>query len=77
MTYEITEWLPTSRMVITGTGEKSHAVDTITFSDAPGGGTTITYAAELRLKSVRKLAEPFLTKAFGGVADAAVAGLAA
>ncbi len=77
MTYEITDWDPTTRMVITGTGEKATAVDTITFTDAPDGGTTITYAAELGLAGALKVAEPFLKGTFDTMAEGAVAGLAA
>lgn len=75
ITYTITDWTPTTRMVITGTGEKATAVDTITFAEAPEGGTTITYAAELGLAGALRLAEPFLTKTFSTLADEAVAGL--
>jgi carbon monoxide dehydrogenase subunit G len=77
MTYVITEWDPTSRLVITGTGEKAKALDTITFADAADGGTTITYAAELGLAGALKFAEPFLNKTFAAMADKAVEGLAA
>lgn len=77
MTYEITEAVPAERLVIEGTGEKARAVDTITFADAPGGGTTITYAAELGMKGALKVAEPFLKGTFGKMADEAVAGLGA
>lgn len=77
MTYVITEWDPPNRLVISGTGEKSRAVDTITFADAADGGTTITYSAELGLTGVLKFAEPFLNKTFAAMADDAVAGLAA
>lgn len=77
MTYVITEWDPPTRLVITGTGEKSRAVDTIVFTDAADGGTTITYAAELGLTGVLKFAEPFLNKTFAAMADKAVEGLAA
>jgi dehydrogenase/reductase SDR family member 12 len=77
MTYEITDWEPTTRIVITGTGEKATAIDTITFADAPGGGTAITYAAELGLAGALKVAEPFLKGTFDTMADEAVAGLAA
>ena len=77
MTYVITEWDPPSQLVITGTGEKAKAVDTITFSDAADGGTVITYAAELGLAGALKFAEPFLNKTFAAMADKAVEGLAA
>ncbi len=77
MTYEITDWSPTTRLVITGTGEKATAVDTITFADAPGGGTHITYAAELGLAGALRFAEPFLKRTFGTMGEKAVAGLGA
>jgi len=76
MTYEITEWEPGARLVIEGTGEKATARDVITFADAPGGGTSITYAAALGMSGALKLAEPFLKRTFEGMADDAVAGLA-
>ena len=76
MDYEITEWQPTTRMVIEGTGEKATARDEITFADAPGGGTEITYSAALGLSGALKLAEPFLKGTFNHMADDAVAGLA-
>ncbi len=76
MTYEITEWEPTTRMVITGTGEKATARDEIVFADAAGGGTDITYSAALGLTGVLKVAEPFLKGTFNSMADHAVAGLA-
>lgn len=76
MTYVITEWSPPGRLVITGTGEKAKAVDTITFSDAADGGTTITYAAELGLTGALRFAEPFLSRTFATMADKAVEGLA-
>ena len=77
MTYVITEWDPSNRLVITGTGEKAKALDTITFTDAADGGTTITYSAELGLSGALKFAEPFLNKTFAAMADKAVEGLAA
>ena len=76
MTYVITAWDPPSRLVITGTGEKAKALDTITFTDAADGGTTITYSAELGLTGVLRFAEPFLNKTFATMADKAVLGLA-
>lgn len=77
MTYEITQWDPTTRMVIEGTGEKATARDEILFADAPGGGTVITYTAALGMKGALKLAEPFLKGTFNTMGDEAVAGLAA
>ncbi|MGA0067887.1 MAG: SRPBCC family protein [Miltoncostaeaceae bacterium] len=76
MTYEITEWEPTTRMVIEGTGEKAFARDEITFRDAPAGGCEITYTAALGMKGALKLAEPFLKGTFNRMGDEAVTGLA-
>ncbi|MBM3634630.1 MAG: hypothetical protein FJW99_04985 [Actinobacteria bacterium] len=76
MTYEITEWEPTTRMVIEGTGEKAFARDEIIFRDAQGGGCEITYTAALGMKGALKLAEPFLKGTFNHMGDEAVAGLA-
>lgn len=77
MTYEITQWEPTTRMVIEGTGEKATARDEITLRDATGGGCEITYAAALGMTGVLRLAEPVLRGTFNRMADEAVAGLAA
>jgi carbon monoxide dehydrogenase subunit G len=77
MTYEIIEAYPDERLVIEGTGAKARALDTIIFADAPGGGTTITYTAELGMKGWLTVAEPFLRGTFNRLADDAVAGLAA
>lgn len=76
MTYEMTGFDAPSRMVISGTGTKGGTVDTITFADAPGGGTTITYEAVLTMDGLLRFAEPFIRKTFNRTADEAVAGLA-
>lgn len=76
MEYVITGWEPPTRLEITGTGAKARALDTITFAQAPDGGTTITYAAELGLTGALRVAEPFLRGTFNRMADGAVAGLA-
>lgn len=42
-----------------------------------GGGTHLTYVADLRLTGLAKLAEPFLGGAFDAMGKRAVAGLEA
>lgn len=76
MTYEITEWEPSTRLVIEGTGEKATARDEITFRDAPGGGCEITYTAALGMKGWLRMTEPVLKGTFNRMGDDAVAGLA-
>lgn len=51
--------------------------DEITFVDAPGGGTEVTYAADLRLRGALRLTDPLLGVLFRRIGDNARDGLAA
>lgn len=72
--YEVTKLEPGRRIVLHGEGDKATSDDVITF-EAAGGGTRITYEAELRLKGVLRLAEPFLGGAIETMGRKALAGL--
>jgi carbon monoxide dehydrogenase subunit G len=74
MTYTITEFDPPRLVVLEGDGARSGAVDTIAFT-AVEGGTRIDYEADIRLKGVFRLAEPFLGKLFTQVGEGARDGL--
>ncbi|MCU0306507.1 MAG: SRPBCC family protein [Thermoleophilia bacterium] len=74
-TYEVTDWVPGERIVLRGEGQKAWAEDTITFADAEGGGTSLTYAARLGMKGVLKLAGPFLGGTFQTLGTEALDGL--
>ena len=77
MTYRTTEYLRPSRVVFEGRGPKIAARDTIEFESMHGGGTRLTYVADLRLTGLAKLAEPFLGGAFDAMGKRALAGLQA
>lgn len=74
MTYIITELDPPRVVVLEGDGPRSKAVDRITFS-AVEDGTRIDYEADIRLKGLLRLSEPFLGKLFARVGEGAREGL--
>ena len=74
MTYEVTVWDPPSRVVLEGEGSTVTAVDDIRFEATPTG-TRIRYSADLRLKGLMKLVEPFLGKRFDQTGKDAMAGM--
>jgi carbon monoxide dehydrogenase subunit G len=74
--YVVTELADGSRIALRGEGEKALSDDVITV--APGAsGSRITYEADLRLKGVYRVAEPFLGSTFRRMGDDALDGLAA
>jgi len=74
--YVVTELEDGSRIALRGEGEKALSDDVITVA-AGEGGTRVTYEADLRLKGVYRVAEPFLGSTFKRMGDAALDGLAA
>lgn len=75
-TYVVTAYEPNRSIVLHGEGDKATSDDTITF--APNGdGTRIAYEADLRLKGVLRLAEPFLRGTVAELGRNALAGLRA
>lgn len=72
--YTITGFDRPNRLVLVGEGSNFHGVDEIVF-EASGAGTTVTYAADLRLKGLLRLAEPFMRSRFEALGRSAVAGL--
>jgi carbon monoxide dehydrogenase subunit G len=75
--YEITEFIRPERLVLVGDGGNFHGVDTISFAPRDGGGTVVTYEADLSLKGIARLAEPFIGGKLDTMSDRAVAGLKA
>lgn len=59
MVYEIVEYEPHHRVVLTGEGDSVGAVDTIVF-EATEGGTRVDYTADLTLKNWMKYLDPLL-----------------
>ena len=77
MTYRTAEYRRPDRVVLEGIGRRIAATDTIEFSPIDGGGTRITYVADLRLTGLAKVAEPFLGHAFDEMGTRALAGMKA
>ena len=75
--YELTEYDRPNRVTLVGDGKNFHGTDTISFAPADGGGTRVTYVADLGLKGLASLAVPFLRGRLDEMSDAAVAGLQA
>ena len=77
MTYRTADYRRPYRVVFEGIGPRIEATDTIEFSPIDGGGTRITYVADLRLRGFAKVAEPFLGQAFDEMGTRALAGMKA
>jgi len=75
MEYTITEFEQDAKIVLVGDGKTTTAVDTMTFVAVPDGGSAVTYEADIKLKGVLRLAEPFLGKKFKELGDEAEAGI--
>lgn len=76
MVYEITALKENRLITLIGDGSTTHAVDTMEFSEVPDGGTSVTYIADIRLKGLLRVMEPFLKGKFDELADKAEAGMA-
>ena len=74
LTYRVVEYEPPSAVTFVGENSTVISHDRITFEAIPTG-TRVTYDAELRLKSLLRLADPLLTLAFNRVGNRALAGL--
>ena len=75
MEYRVTEYAPPSRVVLEGSGSRIDATDTIEFAPTATGGTRIDYTADLRLRGVLRVLQPFLGGTFDGIGKAALAGM--
>jgi len=73
--YEITGYDRPNQVTFVGDGKNFHGTDTISFDPAEGGGTRVTYVADLGLKGVAALAVPFIRGRLDSMSDDAVAGL--
>jgi carbon monoxide dehydrogenase subunit G len=74
--YVVTDYEEGSRVALRGEGEKALSDDVITVAPR-GSGARVTYEADLRLKGLYRVAEPFLRSTFQRMGDAALDGLAA
>jgi len=76
LVYEVTEFTPGSRVVLRGENATVLSIDEI-IVEPRGGGSTVSYNADLTLKGPLKLADPLLGLAFDQIAKKALAGLEA
>ena len=74
MTYTVTEYRPKEQVVLVGDASTVHAVDTIEFFETDSG-TRVVYTADLSMKGLLRLAEPFLGGKFKEIGTSAAAGL--
>ncbi len=75
LTYEVTTYDRPRSITLVGDGANFHGVDVISFAPRDGAGTAVTYRADLALKGVARLAEPFIGGKLDAMSDRAVAGL--
>ncbi len=66
MEYEITTFDSPNRVVLTGSGSGVAAVDDIRFQSTEAG-TDIEYIADIRLRGLMRLVEPFVGGAFAEI----------
>lgn len=74
MVYRVTEWDPPRRVVLEGDGDRTFAIDRISFLPS-ATGSSVEYQADIRMKGIYRVAEPFLGKLFRKIGDGAVEGL--
>ena len=73
--YVVTELVPGERIVLRGENKTVISQDRLTFSQAPSGGTTVSYRAEFTFKGLARLVSPLLAPAFERLGDRAGSGL--
>jgi hypothetical protein len=76
MPYRTIEADPPNKVVLRSDSGSLVSVDTLSFTPEPGGGTAVTYDADLTLKGPLKLADPLLQLLFNRMGDKARDGLA-
>jgi carbon monoxide dehydrogenase subunit G len=74
--YVVTELEDGRRLAAHGEGDKALSDDVITVT-ASGDGTRVAYEADIRLKGVFRVVEPFMRPVFKRMGDDALDGLAA
>lgn len=75
LVYEIVEIERPRRVLLRAETGSVISLDEMTFAERPGGGTIVTYRADLRLKGLARIAELPMKLAFRRLGDAARDGL--
>lgn len=73
--YEVVAFDRPRSVTLVGDGHNFRGVDVISFSAREGGGTVVTYEADLSLTGFARLAEPFMKRKLDEMSDRAVTGL--
>jgi hypothetical protein len=76
LVYEIEEWAPPKRVVLTTSSKRFDAVDTITFVELDDDRTRVVHVAEFELKGVMRLLAPVVRPMFARLGKKALDGLA-
>lgn len=71
MQYELVDLEEPTLIKLVGDGSTTAAIDTMILTELPDGGTSVHYSADIRLKGVLRIAEPFLGSKFAALGDAA------
>jgi len=77
LTYRVEAIEPGRSITVRGENATVVSLDTMTFTPLDGGGTRVTYDADLALKGPLALGDPLLGLAFDRIGDAALSGLRA
>ncbi len=72
--YRVTELEPGRRVVLAGESDQATSVDVIAV-EPDGAGSRILYSAEIKLKGLRRIAEPLLRGTLAKTGEEALAGL--
>lgn len=75
--YEVIEFDPPNRVVLSAENSSVRATDAITVSQDPAGATVVEYNADLALKGIARLATPIFAIAFRRLGDQAADGMLA
>ena len=73
--YEITAFDRPNSVTFVGEGSNFSGTDVISFAPREGGGSIVTYVADLGLKGLASVALPFIKGRLDEMSDRAVAGL--
>ncbi len=74
MEYTVSNFDPLRRVVLVGSGSGVSAVDTIEFARTPTG-TRVDYTADINLRGVMRLVQPFIGGTFAKIAQDAAGGI--
>ena len=74
MEYTVSTFDPLRRVVLVGSGSGVSAVDTIEFARTPTG-TRVDYTADINLRGVMRLVQPFIGGTFAKIAQDAAGGI--